>query len=84
MTEIRAPYYDETVLGPLSLTDRIIAFEQGELDEGATLRLFSDLVKTGLAWQLQGCYGRTARDLILSGVLSRTGDIMREPKYWEA
>lgn len=45
----------------------IIAYEQGELDEEGALELFQHLVNTGLAWQLQGHYGRTARALIEAG-----------------
>jgi hypothetical protein len=45
----------------------IIAWEQGELDEEATVELFRHLIDTGLAWQLQGCYGRQAQALIEAG-----------------
>lgn len=47
----------------------IIAFEQGELDDEATLELFQHLVDTGLAWQLQGSYGRIAHRLIEQGLI---------------
>ncbi len=48
----------------------ILAFEQGELDEDGVVELFQHLVDTGLAWQLQGFYGRTARDLIEAGLVA--------------
>ena len=54
----------------------IIAYEQGELDEEETLALFSKLIVSGLAWTLQGHYGRTARDLIEGGLLDREGTIL--------
>ena len=46
---------------------QIMAFEAGELDEEATIELFQNLIDTGLAWQLQGSYGRTAAALIEDG-----------------
>ena len=51
----------------MSQIDKIIAFEQGELDEEGILELFQELIDSGLAWQLQGSYGRTARALIEAG-----------------
>ena len=48
--------------------DSIIAFEQGELDQEQVVELFQYLINTGLVWQLQGFYGRTARDLIENGL----------------
>jgi len=52
------------------LTADIIAYEQGELDEDETLELFQHLVDSGLAWQLQGHYGRTAAALIEAGLVT--------------
>lgn len=52
---------------PYDTTGNIIAFEQGELDREAVIELFQHLVKTGLAWQLQGSYGRMAASLIEAG-----------------
>jgi len=44
--------------------DKIVAFEQGKLDFDAMVELFQDLIDSGLAWQLQGSYGRMANALI--------------------
>jgi hypothetical protein len=52
------------------LTSRIIAFEEGELESEEVIELFQDLVNTGLAWQLQGSYGRMARGLIEAGEIT--------------
>ena len=48
---------------------QIMAYEAGELDEEQTVELFQALVNSGLAWQLQGHYGRTAAALIKAGVI---------------
>ena len=49
---------------------KIIAYEQGELSHDDTLELFQELVDTGMAWKLQGCYGRTAQSLLDAGEIS--------------
>jgi fructose-bisphosphate aldolase class 1 len=54
----------------------IIAFESGELDQDETIELFSHLVKSGLAWSLQGSYGRAAHSLIARGILDQQGNIL--------
>lgn len=50
-----------------NLYDLIIDFESGELPPEQVVDLFQYLVDTGLAWQLQGFYGRTAKALIEAG-----------------
>ncbi len=58
--------------------DMIIAYENGELPAEDTLKLFAELVKSGLAWTLQGHYGRTSQALIEQGYLDRQGKILKE------
>lgn len=53
------------------LLQRIIDFEQGEMEsEDEVLDFFQDLINTGMAWRLQGSYGRMAASLIDQGLLS--------------
>jgi hypothetical protein len=47
----------------------IMAYEQGDLNEEGTIELFQRLVDSGLAWRLQGSYGRTAMALIKGGYI---------------
>jgi hypothetical protein len=49
--------------------DALMRYEAGELDEPETIRLFQHLVNNGLAWKLQGSYGRRARDLLKVGLI---------------
>ena len=48
----------------------IIKYENGELEFDEVIVLFQHLVDTGLAWTLQGSYGRTASDLIKYGYVT--------------
>ena len=57
------------------VTNRIIDYEMGHLNDVKTPRLFSELIKTGMAWSLQGHYGRTASAMIDDGWLECDGTI---------
>ena len=58
---------------PYDLTGNIIAYEQGELGEDETLELFQHLVNNGMAWTLQGHYGRIVHALIQAGRIQGRG-----------
>tara|TARA_R100001510_G_scaffold33304_1_gene29813 strand:- start:6467 stop:6700 length:234 start_codon:yes stop_codon:yes gene_type:complete len=61
-----------------SVTTMLMDFEDGSMNVDQTLELFSILIQTGLAWRLQGSYGRMARHLIDQGSLSDDGTITHE------
>jgi hypothetical protein len=42
----------------------MMAWENGELDEAGEDKLFQKLIDSGLAWTLQGMYGRRAAQLL--------------------
>ena len=46
---------------------KIMQYENGELNDEETVELFQKLIDTGLAWQLQGHYGRTAVQFLEAG-----------------
>ena len=52
------------------LTNQIIAFENGELDEHEIIAFFTQLLNTGVINHLQGSYQRTAAQLIGAGLIS--------------
>jgi hypothetical protein len=57
------------------VVDKIIAFESGEMTPPEMVYFFSELIKSGMAYTLQGSYGRTANRLIEVGILFKDGDI---------
>ncbi len=59
------------------IVDKIIDYESGEMSDEDALELFSELVKTGTAWRLQGSYGRMAKSLIDNEYLSPEGEILK-------
>ena len=49
------------------LVGKIIDFESGLMDQEEVISFFQELIDTGMAWTLQGSYGRTAAALIKAG-----------------
>lgn len=56
--------------------DQIIAWEQGDMSAEEERTFFQDLVDSGLAWELQGAYGRRAADLIADGAITDTHHVI--------
>ena len=50
-----------------NMIEKIIAYEKGDMDDEQTTEFFQELIDSGLAWTLQGHYGRAAAALIRTG-----------------
>ena len=48
--------------------DKIIKYESGDMDEHELIEFFQGLIDSGMAWKLQGSYGRMAMHLINEGI----------------
>lgn len=64
-----APHADRDIVGD------IMAYENGDLSMLQVLELFGHLIRSGMAWSLQGSYGRTAQALIDGDLLTADGDL---------
>lgn len=53
----------------MNVLEQIIRYECGELDNDEIVDLFQELLDTGMCWELQGHYGRTAVALIEEGLI---------------
>jgi len=59
----------------MNITDQIISYECGELNDIEIIEFFSELIRTKLAWGLQGHYGRTANALIENNIIDQKGNV---------
>jgi hypothetical protein len=50
------------------LVSNIMLFEEGCMDDDQTVVFFQGLIDSGMAWTLQGSYGRMAARLIEEGL----------------
>jgi hypothetical protein len=55
----------------MNIVDKIMDFEQGNLNEDELIDFFQELINTGIVWKLQGMYQRTAYALIEAGLCYR-------------
>lgn len=57
------------------MVDKMIRFEQGDMPVEELVPFVQELVDTGLAWQLQGSYGRLADRYIKAGLVKRPAHV---------
>ena len=55
------------------LAGQILDYESGNLSQDEIIALFQALVNNGMAWSLQGHYGRVATNLIDLGYIRSDG-----------
>jgi hypothetical protein len=63
--------------------DQIMEYESGELNDKGIIEMFSDLIKSGASWSLQGHYGRAANAFIEGGWLDKEGNILKHLKDYD-
>ena len=56
--------------GKEQVVDKIIKYENGNMTNEETIKFFQELIDSGMAWKLQGHYGRTATHLLEEGLCS--------------
>ena len=59
----------------MNITEQIISYECGELNDIEIIEFFSELIRTKRAWGLQGHYGRTANALIENNIIDQKGNV---------
>lgn len=61
----------------LELVEKLLHYESGQMPPGEQRALFQELVDSGLAWRLQGHYGRAAARMIQAGELMPARNYVR-------
>lgn len=59
----------------MDILDKIIQYETEEVDDQWLIDFVQELVNTGLAWGLQGHYGRLAHNLISKRLVALPGRV---------
>ena len=52
--------------------DRMDAYESGDMSQEEEIEFFQELVDSGMAWHLQGHYGRQASAMAEAGLIKLT------------
>jgi hypothetical protein len=52
------------------MLDKLLQFENGDMEDNEVIEFFQELVDSGMAWRLQGSYGRMAKHLIEEGLVT--------------
>ncbi len=53
----------------MDIVDKMMAWETDQMSEAEAVEFFQELVSSGLVWNLQGEYGRTAKAMIEAGLV---------------
>lgn len=59
---------DKSEKGKSDIVGKIMDWESGEMTDEQEVEFFQELIDNGMAWSLQGVYGRTAQGLIDAGL----------------
>ena len=73
MKTVQKTFDDGTEITAYTAT--MIAEEENNVSLRDGMAAWAFLIRTGLAWSLQGWFGRRANDLIIGGIISPTGEI---------
>jgi len=75
MNENMNQFEDGTEITPYLATGYAEGFEGENASVEDQLKAWAYLIRTGIAWSLQGFFGRTADGLIQKGLIYRDGQI---------
>jgi len=64
----------------MDVVGKIMALESGEMEASEVVDFVAELIKSGLAWSLQGSYGRMASGMINAGYVSAQGVVLKYPE----
>lgn len=67
---------ENTTVNLNDVVSKIIAYEGGEMDQDETVQFFSEIIKAGLLFTLQGHYARMASQLVRAGLIDPLGNIL--------